>query len=222
MLPGFRPLSAGGEFWDAKPESDWSAAEVAQLTTSSPWAIAGRVQMAPAPLSQRSDPTNATFRGRTATFGPNPDAVVMTGPASSARNSSAPVAFYGQVTVSWESAAPIRLARKSTLPEEFNDCYAIRITGLPAQTFMPETGRIPVIIRLLTGTTLATSSKKHEQAYYVLRLPDEKSLIFAFLRHDFPLISSTGFVWFTMNLNEMKVRVRFDLRSMNFRGVIAV
>ena len=146
----------------------------------------------------------------------------MPTPVSSRRNSSAPVAFYGQVTVTWESAAPIRLARREPLGEEFNYRYALRITGLPAQTYMPETGNIPVVIRLLTGTTLETASKKHEQSNYVLRVPEKKSLIFAFVRQGFPINGSTGFVWFSMNLNEMTVRVRFDLHTMNFRNLTAV
>jgi hypothetical protein len=137
-------------------------------------------------------------------------------------NSSAPVAFYGEVVVTWESAAPIRLVRREPLPPDFENRYAVRITGLPAQTFMPETGRTPVIFRLLMGTTIEVNAGKRRQSDYVLRLPDKNSVVFAFPVAGFPLTRADRFVSFAMDLNQMMVRARFDLRLMTFGETIAV
>jgi hypothetical protein len=147
-------------------------------------------------------------------------------PESSAGNSSAPIAFYGEVVVTWESAQPVRLSRQLTsdapLTPEFDNHYAVRITGLPAQTFMPETGRSPVIFRLLIGTTLEMNGRKREQSDYVLRMPQKNSILFAFPTHDFPLHPADRFVSFAMDLNQMMVRARFDLRLMNYGDAIAL
>jgi hypothetical protein len=124
--------------------------------------------------------------------------------------------------VSWESAAPVRLARNEPLPPEFDKHYAVRVTGLPAQTFMPDTGRTPVIFRLLIGTSLEVNSGKRERSDYVLRIPEKSSILFAFPAQSFPLRSGDRFVSFAMNLNQMIVRARFDLRLMAFEGTIAV
>jgi hypothetical protein len=132
------------------------------------------------------------------------------------------VAFYGEVVVSWESAAPVRLARKEPLPDEFRNRYAIRIAGLPAQTFMPDTGYPPLIFRLLGGATLEAGVRRRETADYVLRMPEKKALLFAFPMAGLPLSKSDHFVAFSLNLNEMMIRVRFDLHVMRFHNLPAV
>lgn len=186
------------EFWKEKQSSDWTAAENAQLTSASPWAIRTRAGM------------TGSFMGK------------KSAEPRSHLNSTAPIAFYGEVVVSWESAAPLILARNAQLPAEFDHHYALRVTGLPAETFMPESGRSPVLFRLLIGTTLEASSGRRVQSDYVLRLPEEKSILFAFPVHRFPLRFNDQFVTFAMNLNQMMVRARFDLRQMTFEKTMAV
>ena len=216
-------LLTPNEFWNSKPRSDWSLAEIAQLTTASPWAMKTKVKMAGSTVPLKSGvsadlPTKITTRIKK----PDSSVDVPAAPQSSPANSSAPVAFYGDVVVSWESAAPLRLARNEPLPPEFDNQYAVRVTGLPAQTFMPDTGQTPVIFRLLSGTSLEVSSGKREQSDYVLRIPEKNSILFAFRAQQFPLRASDHFVSFAMNLNQMMVRARFDLRLMTFGEAIAV
>jgi hypothetical protein len=143
-------------------------------------------------------------------------------PRGSHPGSTAPVAFYGEVTVTWESSAPIRLARREPLGPEFDRHYAIRVTGLPTQTFMNSAGRTPLIFRLLTGAVLERRFGKRESSDYVARIPEKKSLLFAFRTEHFPLRQSDSHVYFALNLNEMTVKVRFDLRLMVYRGLLAV
>jgi hypothetical protein len=227
----FAQVFAQGQFWNARPPSEWSPEEIAQLTTASPWAIKTRVTMAganpgskPISNSQASNssvdlPTRITQRR----LDPGAaDAAVPSAPQASAGNSSAPLAFYGEVVVTWESAAPIRLARDKPLDSEFDNRYALRITGLPAQTFMPDTGRSPVVFRLLIGTSLEMNAGKREQSDYVLRMPEANSIMFAFPKRSFPLRPSDRFVSFAMHLNQMTIHVRFDLRLMIFGETLAV
>jgi len=228
------PQLAQGEFWKSKPPSDWSTEEVAQLTTASPWAVKTRVKMAGSGLGTR--PMVVNRPGTTDVPRPpgrqspsleaTAERAVPPDTESPGMNSSAPVAFYGEVVVSWESAAPIRLARKlarhEPLAPEFDKHYAVRITGLPAQTFMPDTGRTPVIFRLLTGTTLAVNTRKPRQSDYVLRMPEKNSILFAFPTQGFSLRPADHFVSFAMDLNQMMVRARFDLRLMTFEEAMAV
>jgi hypothetical protein len=213
------------EFWNSKPPSDWSPDEIAQLTTASPWAVKTRVKMAgslfrPKPVVSADLPTRGGG-GRANKQAAASDESIAPEPRSSTANSSAPVAFYGEVVVSWESAEPLRRARNAPLPPEFDNHYALRVTGLPHQTFMPDTGRTPVIFRLLVGTTLEVNGRR-EQSDYVLRMPEKNSILFAFPSRSFPLSAADRSVLFAMNLNQMMIRARFDLRLMTFEEAVAV
>jgi len=123
--------------------------------------------------------------------------------------------------VTWESAAPVRLARREALPPEFDRHYAIRVTGIPARAFMQSDGA-PAIFPLLNGTTLRVRGRKPLRADYVLPIPAKKSVTFAFPAAGFPLRRENGPVSFAMNVNEMVVKARFDLKAMSFRGLLAV
>ncbi len=78
---------------------------------------------------------------------------------------------------------------------------------------MSEAGRTPVIFRLLTETKLESGSKKRAPPDYVLRMPEKKSLMFAFPVDKLLFGPANRYVVFSMNLNEILVRVRFDLRA---------
>jgi hypothetical protein len=244
MAPLAWPLAGEAEFWDAKPSADWSVDETARLLTSSPWALKTRVRMKgkqpeypspswdkpqPAPRPANA-PVSSSASGGSTSGGSsstgralrNTPEIAPPNPTIPTENSNVAVAFYGEVVVSWESAAPMLLARRQPLLEEFRDRYAIRISGLPAQTFMPDTGYPPLIFRLLGGATLEAGVRRHETADYVLRMPEKKALIFAFPMAGLPLSKSDHFASFSLNLNEMMIRVRFDLRSMRFHNQPAV
>jgi hypothetical protein len=143
-------------------------------------------------------------------------------PEPSRPKSNAPVAFYGNVTVAWDSAAPIRWARREPLGPQFDRHYAIRVTGLPVQSFMSEGGRIPMIFRLLTGALLDARGKKRESADYVTRVPETRTMVFAFRASEFPLRRGDRFVSFSLNLDDLVVKARFDLRLMTWRDLLAV
>lgn len=239
-------LFANGEFWNTVPDSEWTADQVAQLLTASPWSVKTRVKMSgsytdapPLDIDRRQTgipgtPTNGSSSGpspsgTSGTARPpgsfprlpriNTDPIEDTTPSK--KTSNAPVAFYGDVTVTWESAAPIRLARREPLGQEFEHHYAVRVTGLPPQTFMSDAGSAPAVFRLLVGTSIERGGKR-ERPDYVLRLPEKKSLIFAFPAPEFTLRRRDRYVSFVLNVNEMAIKVRFDLRLMVFRDLLAV
>jgi hypothetical protein len=213
----------------------------------SPWAIRIKVKMegsytdaAPFDMSQhRAAVPPPVAPGSTGTGPGSPSAGSVTGnaprvprinpqsiddslpPPEPQRRSSSSVAFYGEVTVTWESAAPVRLARREPLPAEFERHYAIRVTGIPARAFLQSDGA-PAIFPLLNGTTLGVRGRKPLRADYVLPVAQKKSLTFAFPAAGFPLRRENGTVSFSMNVNEMVVKARFDLRTMSFRDLLAV
>jgi hypothetical protein len=125
------------------------------------------------------------------------------------------------VTVTWESAAPVRLARREPLTAEFERHYAIRVAGIPARAFLQSDGA-PAIFPLLNGASLRVRGRKPLRADYVLPIPAKKSVMFAFPAAGFPLRREDRFVSFAMNVNEMVVKARFDLRAMSFRDLLAV
>src|SRR5688572_31845543 len=99
---GFRIWAVSpGEFWNEKNSAEWSEDEIQRLLTKSPWAKEVRAK------SNRSavGPT----RGRSDMGGLPP--------------------FKGLVC--WESALPVREARRRKVTSEVADYYAISVTGLP-------------------------------------------------------------------------------------------
>ncbi len=100
-----RVATAAGDFWDAKPATEWSVAEIYQLMNRSPWAKPVRGFFPPEKNPQ--------------TFG-------------SIRLSKAPLPESGpQGVVTWESSQPIRDALKTPLPDVFAGCYVIGVDGIP-------------------------------------------------------------------------------------------
>jgi hypothetical protein len=91
-----------------------------------------------------------------------------------------PVAFYGEVVVTWESAEPVRLARNQPLPAKFVNHYALRVTGLPLQL-------LKLTARELKATVIEVSSKKRERADYAELSADKRSLLFGFPAENVPL-----------------------------------
>jgi hypothetical protein len=128
----------------------------------------------------------------------------------------APITFYGEVIVSWESAEPIRLIRRNDLRPEFQERYVIRVTGLPG----------PVLNRLeaseIRSASLGVAGNRRVGADLAqVKLP-VGYIEFAFPSRALPLSVADRSVRFIMGLGQMTVQVRFDLPRMTFRNALAL
>jgi len=206
-------LGAAAEFWDSKPASEWTPGEIARLSTASPWAVKTRATMggeAPVAGSLRA-PRNATWDQIDQI---NQAAVAAAEKAH--RTPGASIAFYGEVIVTWESAEPMRLIRRSEQGPEFREHYVIRVTGLPDA----------VLKRLNAGemrkASLGMPRKRRINADLAQIERPEGRVEFAFPSRAMPLSAADRAVRFLMTLGQMTIQARFDLSRMMFRNALAI
>lgn len=165
------------EFWNDKDPAEWSEDEIHRLLTKSPWAKEVRAK------SNRS-------------------AVGLTGARS---DMGEPPQFTGLVR--WETALPVREARRRKVTSEVADYYAISVTGLP-----------------MMGASNKESTQLQRKGKYpiyparVATPESEGSMIFFFPRRDQPIKSENKEVVFWIRLRPLQLEVKFDLKEMIYHG----
>jgi hypothetical protein len=213
-LPASR-LLAQTEFWNTKDPNTYSEEEKYRVLHSSPWATTARAEaprgvdrgptLVPAtPVGEQTGPPSKGG-GRVMTL-PSLDA---TPPVEDA-NSRESLAFYGQVTIRWESAIPILQITRSVLPVEFLNHYVISVTGLPAGVLS--------IGWHLASAALAARGHSFERAEFVGLAGDKLALLFAFQKLRPPIKESDRTLSFVMNLSGIKVKATFQPKGMTYRG----
>jgi hypothetical protein len=125
------------------------------------------------------------------------------------------VAFYGETTIRWESAAPVAAVTTTPLPAEFAGYYVISVTGLPSaqlEAAMPE-GMKPFL-----GTGLAVKDRAAVQAEYVFLTKDKKTVGFSMPSDRLPLRKEDGAATFQLAFRGLVLRANFNLKAMEYRG----
>ena len=144
-LPGW-PLFGAYDFWNKKPASDWSVAEVQQLTTKSPWAKKVRGEMSGSGTGSGSGGGSRGARGGGA-LGTAGDSVSSIGGSADGAGGgggrggrgdmgaiAGPAPVEGpEVVIRWANAKPLLDATKLVLPSALDNHYAISVTGVPAE-----------------------------------------------------------------------------------------
>jgi hypothetical protein len=176
-----------------------------QLLTNSPWA-----------KTLKSEEPGLAAIGSTGGFGGNPAADRSNPTRRATPHPSRPpkpdtknaLAFYGEVTIRWESALPIRRASETPLPPEFQGHYAISVTGLPPRMLLPDAkGRLP-------NATLMSARLRPQNAELVALTADKRTLLFAFPRFE----PTRKTIVFTVVLNGLTVTTKFEPKKMLYEG----
>jgi hypothetical protein len=222
------------DFWNKKKPADWSADEIDQLKTRSPWAKkiqidGGRPQSRP--QSMDTEGSRGSFGGMQ---GADRNGISEGGGGRGARggrggdpDAARAAMATTEVIIRWESAAPLRDATKLQLPPEFENSYAISVTGLPPAVLIMGVGRgepsarpaerqRAMVQRLLGVTTLTAKGRDPEAAAVVVQSADRASLIFAFPK--LPLTLDDKNVVFTMNLGSTAIKAKFEPKEMSWNG----
>jgi len=238
-FPGW-PLFAASDFWNKKPASDWSVAEVEQLKTKSPWAKKVRSQLMDgrAERMDRAGSGKASLGGMTGaeSNGISTGGKSRGGPISNPLDSPPPSYANSspEVVVCWQSAPPLLEATKLELPEQFANHYAVSVAGIPLSTLakaLNDGGEAPedpaarqkaAVDRLLAGTTLIVKSRPPVAADLLVQSQDKQSLIFAFLKPGLALTQNDKEVNFEMSLRTIKVNAKFELKEMVYKGGLAL
>ena len=190
----------GKEFWDTKEPDAWSADEIAKLLMKSPWAktISGERTRRPvgmgAPRSRI--PGTGVPRGR-------PPQVVTN--------------LKG--TVVWESAAPVRAALKTKLPDGFEGQYVLGMSGVP----LAKTDSKAALDRLRQLTTLEIKNRQPLQAALVHVLREYGTVyLFAFPKEPLPISRDEKEVVFTTHMGNTLFTAKFNPKDMLYHGELSV
>jgi len=243
-----RPLAAGSpEFWDKKPPSEWSSAEIDRLLTKSPWAKDAITQSTQEPNSGGSNyPTDpggnpggggypGGQRGGLSIPGIGIPGIGGIGlPRRGGGRGTGPrgqgSAFHG--TVRWESAQPIRDALKSPLPDAFDGHCVIAVTGIPLLDDLDGGSRgeendtrasDESLDNLKELTSLWAKGKAYVQAGVVKRqVGTGNTFLFGFSKEMVTIGKNDGEVTFATKLGRITVKARFTPKEMLYHGELAV
>ena len=204
-------LYAASDFWNRKEPAQWSAAEIHKLLADSPWAKSARAQyLQGAVLGCSGGP------GRGGVWKENPPVAVP--PRQMGRVKSQ---YTGKVL--WESAGPIRDARRTPLPEQFAGHYVIRVSDFPAFG-EPDCAASTAGDNLDNLKEFAILEKQpvgSGHAAVILRQASA-TFLFGFLKSALPLAVSDGEVTFSAHLDRLVIQAKFTLKEMNYHNTLAL
>lgn len=239
FLFGNLPFAFGAaDFWNKKEPAEWSSSDIHLLTTRSPWAKEIRIEdrskagnsydgSAPVGSNLPGDP-NSSMRSTGIAGVPQSQA------ASQASMQRAPTQYEigqatrdaghrpipteaGAATVRWESARPVLDATGIPLPTGFRGHYVVGVSGLqfsPAQR--------PGMLELLKGAAFLEKGKERAQPGIAEYSKDGATIFFGFSRELFPLTNADKEVQFEINTGELRIRAKFELKEMVYRGQLAL
>ena len=197
-----------GEFWNTQDPDKWTSDQIEELISKSPWAKPVTAELkAFAPLSSTSGPRR--------NMGVNM-------PRAGAGDTSGSPKFQG--VVRWASAKPIRLALKQQFPEDLEGHFVISVSGLPIVSGHggdDSTGG-DSYAGLKQKTSLQVKGQEAVQPGLIE--PDKKetsTLYFGFLPQ---LVQLDGdkTVTFETTMDPLRVKAKFEMKTMKFKGDLAV
>jgi hypothetical protein len=184
-------------FWEAKAPPEWTADEVRRMLTDSPWARAAVVR----------DAGVSHLYGGAQLWGRVPK---KTKPWN--------------VTVRWDSAAPIQAAIQSA-GEEFDRYYVIGVVGDTRVTGQLVNDRqLAEKLRILRGsTTLEPANANALQPEKVKEVSHEsqRALRFYFPRRRMIMLDAIH-LYFATTIGRFDVMTKFDVQDMLYRGQLAL
>jgi hypothetical protein len=197
------------EFWNHKDPSEWTVSEVKEMLTQSPWAKAASVYNntgASGPLgSGRSGGGSRRGGGRGGVSSTNP------GPPGGPNN--------WKTIVRWESALPVREARKAKVTPDEAENYVIALIGSIPSVGIPSdeddpTERKQKLDTLRDSTRL---ERRDEPLDLVRAASGPTGTLFNFSRV-FAIKPEDKQVTFVTKMGPLEIKCKFSLREMMVHG----
>jgi hypothetical protein len=201
---------ASKEFWNEKMPSDWTDAEIHQLLNQSPWAKEGSIN----DTSRRGSLASPGAGGGAGVGGGGRRAARTTASTRTATPSAGPVVAW-KATVRWESALPVREALHRGAPGELPEDYILNVFGeVPGAD--PDSG----FAILKDNTTLEHKGDQIKLNRIELAPGNDVSeagTLFYFSRLLALKLEDKEAI-FTTKLGPLKVKCKFTLKDMLYRG----
>ena len=204
-------LLAQTEFWNTKDPTNYSDDEKHRMVNNSPWAKTTHAD-APVGAVRRMDGFKSVGCLDCA---PKHPKTVMVQASPQREDSNGTLAFYGQVTVRWESANPILQVTQTALPNEFRNHYVISVTGMPVGVLSNASTPLPTAV-------LSARKGPPEKAEFVALTSDKRTLLFGFPERNPVIKASDKALTFRMDLSGIRIQARFDPKEMIYRGQLAL
>jgi hypothetical protein len=220
-----RLYAFSSDFWNKKDPSEWTGAEIDQLTNKSPWAKEVTVSTA-------SQYGNGMGRGGMGIPGMGGG---MGGGGMGGGRRGGGGGMPGQsykAIIRWESAKPILDALKTPLPEGFTNHYVISVGGIPLNASNRSRSQSQddnsqsdqdTLDRIKGLTLLAPKDKRDLQPGIVVQQPATYgNVYFGFTKDLVTLRPEDREVTFSTQFGTMQIRTKFNLKDMLYHGELAV
>lgn len=219
VVLGLRASALGADSWLTKNPEEWTEKDTHQILTKSPWAKQVSVEF--------GDPGDGGFGPRGGGFGTGgpggggpPGGGPPGGGGPGGGGDAGPPEF--SILVRWASALPVRLASHNS--SVAGDHYLIFVSGFPMMgnpgRELPEAQAGDLPERLKSATSLQRKGKDPISAELVQMTgsSDEKGVLFSFPRTPAPIEAADKEVTFVTAMGPIRVRAKFTLREMIYKG----
>jgi len=236
-------LYASGDFWNKKDPSEWTGAEIDQLTNKSPWAKELTIT-GPAQGSNRGGyGGGGGYPGGGGGGYPGGGGVGFPGGGigfpggGMGRRRGGGGGMPGQsykAVIRWESAQPILDALKKPLPKGLENHYVISVGGIPVDAGSrrryqsggeddSSQSNQDVLDRMKGVTYLQPKDKRDLQPGIIVQQPaNYGDIYFGFAKDLVTLRPEDKEVAFTTSFGTMTVKAKFNLKEMMYHGALAV
>ena len=228
-----RLYASDSQFWNKKDPSDWTGAEVDQLTNKSPWAkeltVSGPAQGGYGNQGGYPPGGGGGYPGGGYPGGGYPGGG-MGIPGMGRRRGGYPPGQSYKAIVRWQSAKVILDAMKTPLPKQFTNHYVISVGGIPVN--QPQGGyqsgddssRIQdTLDRMKAVTFLEPKDKRDLQPGIIVQEPTGYGdVYFGFAKDLVTLRPEDKEATFTTSFNRIPVKVKFNLKEMMYKGDLSV
>jgi hypothetical protein len=245
------PLFAKKPFWLEKPADQWTKEEIAEAMTKSPWAQQVSVQlsggmggMGGGGGGRRGGMGGGMPGGGGGMGGGMPGGEGMGGPGGGGGMGGpggggmpgGPGGGMGmpeiKALVRWESAEPLRLARKIAWPPQYERMYVLSVSGMGQRRGMgqgqgsvdPEEARQRMMSQLRESTELRRKGREPvgPETIDVQEGNGGRVLLFAFPHGPEPITAEEKEVEFRTRLGPLDLRTKFKPKDMMYQGRLAL
>jgi hypothetical protein len=211
---------AAKEFWETKDPAEWNSDEIAKLLSKSPWAKTTTAESVKTQKNSMPNPSNPSTMPGTRSSRNSGGLGRMPGDGSgSNRNPSTKIVTSYKGVVLWESAAPVRAALKTKLPDGFEGQYVLGVSGVP----LAKSDSKSAIDRVRQVTTLQTKGKPQPLEAGTVQEDTSNGTVylFGFSREALAIAKDDKEIVFTTHMGKVMFTAKFNPKDMLYHGELA-